>query len=143
MTVVPIWAPENLRAAYAGDAFYSMGGLLSKDARRHDAELGVEVARRVIDAVRDPESVSAEHRLHDAPEAALPRDAGPLARRLVIALRAMLDGLLWRSPVLRFFATLPLRVTPILSRFKRWLDVRVPGNVALPAPPKHREPPNE
>lgn len=127
VTLVPVFAPNNLRAAYAGDAMYSMGGLLALDARRHDAGLGGDVARKVLRALRDPGSESHDDALPTAPESVLPTDAGPLATRLVVAALAMIDGLLHRSPVIRFFAKLPLWLSPIVSRFKRWLDTRIRG----------------
>ena len=102
VTLVPVFAPTNLRAAYAGDAMYSMGGLLALDARRHDAALGGDVARKVLRALREPGSESASDALAPAPDSVLPTDAGPLATRLVIAAQAMIDGLLHRSPVMRF-----------------------------------------
>jgi predicted acylesterase/phospholipase RssA len=130
VTLVPVFAPPNLREAYAGDAMYALGGLLSPASRAHDANLGVEVARRVVAAVAAGPDALEPARHPPAPASVLPRDATPLRHRLLESARALIDGLLERSPVYRFFAKLPLHVPFVVRRFGRWLDRQVGGKAA-------------
>ena len=138
VTMVPVFAPDNLKAVLAGEGLYAVGGLLDIDARQHDASVGTRVAREVLRGLRSP--APPPTRLPPAPESALPADTGMLVSRLRISGLALIDAIGRRPNPVRFFAKLPLQLTPFLNMAKRRLDraVRSPGDPLEPKPPKEQ-----
>ncbi len=127
VTMIPVFAPDNLRSVFAGEALYAVGGLLAYDARKHDAGVGTLVARQVIDALRRPGASSVPVALGAAPSYAQPDDTSPLVARLRVASAATVDGLSGRPSALRFLAKLPLRLRPIVEMLTAYLDGKVAG----------------
>lgn len=127
VTMIPVFAPDNLRAVFAGEALYALGGLLSYEARKHDAAVGGRVAREVVKSL-NPESVRPRHiELAEAPRRVLPEDTGPVVQRLAVAGRAAIDGVQRRPTPIGFFAKLPFNWGPLSRLAKDWLDRRVLG----------------
>ncbi len=126
VTMVPVFAPENLIAVLAGEALYAVGGLLSKDARRHDATVGTYIASSVVQAIKDPDNPS-PNLLKEAPEAVLPNDTEVLVKRLKVAAAAAIDGRSPRSSTLKALAKAPLRINPLARLIKDRLDAIVRG----------------
>lgn len=139
VTMVPVFAPDNLKAVLAGEGLYAVGGLLDINARQHDASVGTRVAREVLRGLRSPPP--APTRLPSAPESALPSDTGQLVARLRVSSIALIDAIGRRPNPVRFFAKLPLQLTPFLQMAKRRLDkaVRSPGDPLEPKSPKEPE----
>ncbi len=133
VTMVPVFAPQNLRAVFAGEAMYALGGLLSIEARRHDADVGAHVARSVLDALRLP-TVSPRSGLRNAPDDVVPDDTAPVVRRLKVAAEAAIDGRGLGGNTIKFFAKLPLRLEPVMALLKGRLDRVVRGQPDPPAP---------
>jgi len=125
VTMVPVFAPNNLHEVFAGEALYSLGGLLHEEARRHDAMTGGRVAREVIKALRRPDQRPGEVHLPSPSEAALPRDTAALMTRMHVAATAVADAL--ESVPLRTLARWTLRARPLFARVKRRLDRAVQG----------------
>jgi hypothetical protein len=126
VTMIPVFAPTNLKAVFAGEALYALGGLLGYEARKHDAGVGALVARSVVqslDSTKSPPEVELKH----APHRVLPDDTEPVVRRLRIAGLALIDGIQQRPTTVRWLAKLPLSLTPITRIAKGWLDRRVLG----------------
>jgi predicted acylesterase/phospholipase RssA len=128
VTMVPVFAPENLKAVFAGEGLYAVGGLLDLDARLHDATVGRDVAKHVIAGLRDPDA-STDVKLSDAPEESLPTDTTALVERLWVSSMSVINAIGNRPHPLRFLAKLPLRLRPLRAVAKRRLDhvVRSPG----------------
>ena len=126
--IVPVFAPANLESIFAGEGMYALGGLLSVDARRHDAGVGEQVAHHVMDALgRDVDPVT----MPEAPESALPDDATPVVDRIRELARATIDGQRVSSPVLKWFGKLPLGFDPV----RRAVTSRINGLVRGSPPP--------
>ncbi len=127
VTMIPVFAPDNLRAVFAGEALYALGGLLSYEARKHDAGVGARVAQEVIRSL-DPKRNRPQHIvLADAPRRVLPEDTAPVVERLAVTGRAAIDGVQRRPTPIGFFAKLPFGWTPFVRTVKEWLDRRVRG----------------
>lgn len=127
VTMVPVFAPSNLRAVFAGEGMYALGGLLHPEARLHDAQVGASVARHVMTALRRPKHVPPPVRLPDAPNAAVPPDAGPLLDRLQVLAETAVgaDG----SPLLVGRAvSYALRFGPTRRRALKRLRLAVRGD---------------
>lgn len=126
VTMVPVFAPDNLRAVFAGEALYAVGGLLDADARAHDASIGQEVGRQVIRGIRQEGRVP-HMRLAAAPESALPKDTSALVERLRVSGTTLINGVGKRPGPVRFFAKLPFNVPALVRMAKRRLDQVVRG----------------
>lgn len=122
VTMVPVYAPRNLEAAFAGEALYSLGGLLDENARRHDARVGARVAREVLDGLRATPGEPKRVHLPHAPDDALPSDTRPLVERLRVLGAAVIDGRNQRNSWLRYFAKLPFNIEPLVRMAKERLD---------------------
>ncbi len=126
VTMIPVFAPTNLKAVFAGEALYALGGLLGYEARKHDAGVGALVARSVVQSL-DPTKRPPEVELKHAPHRVLPDDTEPVVRRLRITGIALIDGIQQRPTAVRWLAKLPLSLTPITRIARGWLDRRVLG----------------
>lgn len=133
VTMVPVFAPENLKSVLAGEGLYAVGGLLDGDARQHDATVGRRVAQEVLRGIRFDSAVAATT-LPPAPESALPSDTSALVERLRVWSIAFIDAVGRRPNPVRFFAKLPLQLTPFIAMARRRLDraVRSPGDPLAP-----------
>lgn len=126
VTMIPVFAPTNLKAVFAGEALYALGGLLGYEARKHDASVGRLIARSVVESLDDrttPPSVELQHAPHDV----LPEDTGPVVERLRVTGTALIDGIQSRPTAVRFLAKLPLSLSPVTRLAKGWLDRQVLG----------------
>ena len=126
VTMVPVFAPPDLRAVFAGEALYALGGLLAYDARKHDAEVGARVAEAVLGAL-DPEVEPAPVQLAPAVEAAVPDDTSALVERLRVTGAAVIDGFEPRPTPMRTFAKLPFQLPFVMRLVRNWLDRKVRG----------------
>lgn len=126
VTMVPVFAPENLVAVLAGEGLYALGGLLSRDARMHDTSVGMTVARNVM-ASLEPSRESTAVNLRDAPESVLPRDTAAVVERLKVAIEAAIEGDGTGSRFIRALVAFPLRLNPLVRLVKGRLDERVMG----------------
>jgi hypothetical protein len=126
VTMIPVFAPTNLAAVFAGEALYALGGLLGYEARKHDTSVGALIARSVIDSLderTEPPAVELKH----APHHVLPEDTGPVIERLKITGTALIDGLQTRPTAVRYLAKLPFSFAPLTRLAKGWLDRQVRG----------------
>lgn len=126
VTMIPVFAPTNLKAVFAGEALYALGGLLGYEARKHDASVGALIARSVLDSL-DGRATHPEVELRHAPHAALPDDTEPVVERLKVTGAALIDGIQSRPTAVRYLAKLPLTLSPITRLAKGWLDRHVLG----------------
>ena len=126
VTMIPVFAPENLVAVLAGEGLYAVGGLLAREARVHDAEVGRVVARHVIDALRAPEDVP-RVLLPDAPLDVVPQDTARLVERLKVAAEAAVQGDGSGSAFIRSLVAFPLHLNPLVRLIKARLDRKVRG----------------
>lgn len=127
VTMIPVFAPDNLRAVFAGEALYALGGLLSYEARKHDAGVGTRVAQEVVKSLDPTADRPRNIVLSDAPSRVVPEDTAPVVRRLSVAGKAIIDGVQRRPSPMGFFAKLPLNWGPVTRTVKDWLDRRVRG----------------
>lgn len=127
VTMIPVFAPENLRSVFAGESLYSLGGLLAYDARKHDARVGATVAREVLKSLDSDHPRPDRIELSAAPDSVLPEDTSSVVTRLSVAAQATIDGFQNKATAIGFFAKLPLVVGPLSNVIKRWLDRRVAG----------------
>ena len=126
VTMVPVFAPENLKSVFAGEALYAVGGLLDVGAREHDARVGQDVGREVVAGIRS-EGAREEVRLPAAPAASLPSDSTALVERLRVSTEALINGVGRRPGPVRLLAKLPLHVPALLRMAKRRLDRAIRG----------------
>lgn len=131
VTMIPVFSPENLVAVLAGEGLYALGGLLSRDARLHDAHVGRTVARSVM-ASLDPQKESVPVNLGDAPENVVPNDTKALVRRLKVTAEAAIHGGGTGSRFIRGLVAFPFKINPLVRLVKGRLDERVKG---LPSTP--------
>ena len=127
VTMVPIFAPRGLRAAFAGSALYALSGLLAVEARRHDGSVGERVAKIVLDSVAGRAIARQVPPLPMAPDEAHPDDASPVVQRIRTAAKALIDGNRTTSSVVRFFARLPLDFDPVMTMARVRLNRIVRG----------------
>lgn len=127
VTMIPVFAPDNLRSVFAGEALYALGGLLAYDARKHDVQVGDTVAREVLHSLDPARQRPQAIVLSTAPHAAVPDDTAPVVRRLGVFGRAAIDGFQRKPTALGFFAKIPLNWGPVVQGMKRFLDRRVTG----------------
>ena len=125
VTMIPVFAPENLTEVLAGDAIYAVGGLLSRDARVHDAGVGRRVATEVLAALRPGDVKPVE--LPKTPDAARPHDSGPLVERLRTTILATIEGRGTRQTFLKRLVAAPVKMNPLVKLLKTRLDKTVRG----------------
>lgn len=126
VTMIPVFAPENLVEVLAGESLYAVGGLLSREARLHDAKAGQRVARNVLNALpRVPKHQTVP--LERTPEEALPNDAAPLVERLIVSIEALIQGDGTGSSVSRGLVTFPFRFNPLVRLLRTRLTRSIRG----------------
>lgn len=125
VSVIPIFAPDERHDLFAGDRLYAVGGLLSLQARRHDASVGGRIAGAVADALRGRTVPMASLGLREATEAERPQDAALLMDRIRASGRALVDSFFERHPLIAWFAKLPIYLDPVMRIAKRSLDAQV------------------
>lgn len=127
VTMIPVYAPDNLAQVLAGEAVYAVGGLLSKEARIHDANVGKQVARAVLASLRpgDPPPLD----LPATPVEARPNDSGPLVRRLQTTILATIEGDGSSQTFLKRLVAFPVRLNPLVKLLKDRLDATIQGDI--------------
>lgn len=127
VTMVPVYAPENLAEVLAGEAVYAVGGLLSKEARIHDATVGRKIARTVLASLKPgpkPDLV-----LDPTPEEARPKDSSLLVERLRTTILATIEGNGARQTFLKRLVAVPVKLNPLVNLLKTRLDSTIRGDV--------------
>lgn len=138
VTMVPLFSPRNHEGALAGEALYTMGGLLSFDARMHDARVGRRVAGHVLAALRTPDAELASVDIPDARPEVVPEDAGPVVARLRMLVQGMLAQMVPERSMVRWLAGFPLVTEPLFRRLGARLDEIVRGQ-PVPVVDAHTE----
>lgn len=126
VTMIPVFAPENLVEVLAGDAVYAVGGLLAKEARIHDAKAGQLVAKNVLRSL----SPLRERTLEKLPKPGIdarPRDSSLLVQRLRVAAEAAIQGDGSGSSFVRSLVAFPFHLNPLVRLLKTRLDRTIQG----------------
>jgi hypothetical protein len=134
VSLVPVFSPDERYDLFAGDRIYAVGGLLSMQARMHDAGIGVQVARAVTEALSGKVVPFEALGIRKAEESQRPQDAELLMRRIRASGSALVDSFFERHPIVAWFAKLPIYLDPIMRIAKRSLDRQVSAR---------RQPPDE
>lgn len=124
--MIPVFAPENLIGVLAGEAVYAVGGLLKREARVHDAMVGQQVARHVVDALRNEGRVGPV-RLPDAPKDVVPEDTKRLVERMKVAAEAAVQGDGTGSAFVRGLVAFPLHLNPLVRMVRTRLNRHIRG----------------
>ena len=125
VSVIPIFAPDERHDLFAGDRLYAVGGLLSLQARRHDASIGGQIAVAVANALRGRVVPLELLGLRGPADADRPQDATLLMDRIRASGRAVVDSFFDRHPLVAWFAKLPIYLDPVMRIAKRSLDAQV------------------
>lgn len=127
VTVIPVFAPENLVEVLAGESLFAVGGLLSRSARLHDARTGQAIAKEVLKSL-DP-SVKPQHVDLPEPEPEdRPSNSDQLVRRLQVFSNAFVKGDGSGSPVLRGLVSFPFNFNPLVRLLRTRLDETIKGD---------------
>lgn len=126
VTMIPVFAPENLVEVLAGEALYAVGGLLSREARVHDAKAGQLVAQSVLRAL-SPDHQPGEGKLPIPEESSLPNDSAPLVQRLRVFAEATIQGDGSGSSFVRSLVAFPFHLNPLVRLLKTRLDRTIRG----------------
>lgn len=127
VTVIPVFAPENLVEVLAGESLFAVGGLLSRNARLHDAKTGQAIAKEVLKSLNP--AVEPHH--VDLPEPApedRPSNSDPLVRRLQVFSNAFVKGDGSGSPVMRGLVSFPFNFNPLVRLLRTRLDETIKGD---------------
>jgi predicted acylesterase/phospholipase RssA len=125
VSLVPVFSPDERYDLFAGDRIYAVGGLLSLQARMHDAGIGGQVAHAVTDALSGKVVAFDALGIRKADESQRPQDAELLMRRIRASGSALVDSFFERHPIVAWFAKLPIYLDPIMRIAKRSLDRQV------------------
>ncbi len=125
VSLVPVFSPDERYDLFAGDRLYAVGGLLSLEARMHDAGIGVQVARAVTEALNGKVLAFDALGIRKAEASQRPQDAALLMRRIRASGTALVDSFFERHPIVAWFAKLPIYFEPIMRIAKRSLDSQV------------------
>lgn len=126
VTMIPVFAPENLVEVLAGEALYAVGGLLSREARVHDATTGKRVAQEVLHSL-SPLRTTTQVDLPAPEEAALPNDTTHLVQRIRVAAEAAIQGDGSGSQFVRSLVAFPFHLNPLVRLLKVRLNRSVRG----------------
>ncbi len=126
ITFIPVFAPENLVEVLAGESLFAIGGLLSKEARLHDAKTGQRVARYVLQALRDGAAAKREE-IPPPQESDLPSNADPLVKRIQVFANAAIRGDETGSSFVRGLVAFPFHFNPLVTLMKKRLSVAIRG----------------
>lgn len=125
VSLIPVFSPDERHDLFAGDRLYAVGGLLSLQARMHDAGIGARVAMAVADALRGQVVPFDELGIRKASDSDRPQDADLLMRRIRASGRALVDSFFDRHPIVAWFAKLPIYLDPVMRIAKRSLDRQI------------------
>jgi hypothetical protein len=125
VSLVPVFSPDERYDLFAGDRIYAVGGLLSLQARMHDAGIGRQVAQAVTEALSGKVVAYESLGIRKAEERQRPQDAELLMRRIRASGGALVDSFFERHPIVAWFAKLPIYLEPIMRIAKRSLDRQV------------------
>lgn len=125
VTMVPVFAPKNLVDVLAGEALYAVGGLLSREARLHDANVGRDVARAVMGSLRGGETIPVT--LPETPEEARPNDSHLLVERLRKMILATIEGTGGKQSFIKSLVAFPVKLNPLVKLLKTRLDRTIRG----------------
>lgn len=126
VTMIPVFAPENLVEVLAGEAMYAIGGLLSREARVHDAGVGARVAKEVLRSLSPLREVN-RVALPRPEESAIPNDTTHLVQRLRVAAEAAIQGDGSGSQFVRTLVAFPFHLNPLVRLLKIRLNRSVRG----------------
>lgn len=126
VTIIPVFAPENLVEVLAGESFFAVGGLLSRRARLHDAKTGQRIAQEVLKCL-DPRVASQDVELPRPELEDRPSDSEPLVRRLQIFANALIKGDGTGSPMMRGLVSFPFNFNPLVRLLRDRLDRTIQG----------------
>lgn len=126
VTMIPVFAPKNLVEVLAGEGLYAMGGLLSREARVHDALTGQRVAQQVLRSL-NPRNEEEQVTLPNPEHEALPNDTSLLVKRLTVVVEAMIEGDGSGSAFARKLVAFPFQMNPLVRLLKGRLDRTVRG----------------
>lgn len=127
VTIIPVFAPENLVEVLAGESLFAVGGLLSKAARLHDARTGQRIAQEVLKCL-NPGCAPQHVDLPGPTEEERPSDSEPLVRRLQVFGNAFIKGDGTGSPVLRGLVSFPFNFNPLVRLLRDRLDRTIQGD---------------
>lgn len=126
VTIIPVFAPENLVEVLAGESLFAVGGLLSKAARLHDARTGQRIAQEVLKCL-DPGCESQRVELPGPSAEERPSDSEPLVRRLQVFVNALIKGDGTGSPMMRGLVSFPFNFNPLVKLLRDRLDRTIQG----------------
>jgi len=135
VSLIPVFSPDERHDLFAGDRLYAVGGLLSLQARMHDAGIGAQVALAVAAALRGQVVPFEALGIQKAVDGDRPQDADLLMRRIRASGRALVDSFFDRHPVIAWFAKLPIYLEPIMRIAKRSLDSQIAARRLPPDEP--------
>jgi|GEM_PF-4756163 len=127
VTIIPVFAPENLVEVLAGESLFAMGGLLSRNARVHDAKTGQRIAQEVLKCL-DPGCPSETVELQGPAAEDRPSNSEPLVRRLQIFANALIKGDGSGSPMMRGLVSFPFNFNPLVKVLRDRLDRTIHGD---------------
>lgn len=127
VTIIPVFAPENLVEVLAGESLFAIGGLLSRKARVHDAKTGQRIAQEVLKCL-DPTCPAETVDLPGPEPDERPSDSDPLVRRLQVFVSALIKGDGSGSPLMRGLVSFPFNFNPLVKVLRDRLDRTIQGD---------------